>query len=343
MEHVAIDLGGMESQVCVRSADGTILEELKWPTTRLSSYLKRRPASRVVVETSAEAFAVADGALELGHEVRVVPATLVRSLGVGARGIKTDRRDAQVLSEVSCRIDLPSVHVPREISRSRKAMCGMREGLIECRTKLINCVRGWLRTKLLKIPSGRSETFPERIRSKLKSNPEGMPEHVERLLLVLDKLNEQIKAADDELLQLAKEDETCKRLMSVPGVGPVTALRFTAALDDIGRFATAHAVQSYLGLTPGENSSSLRKQRTGITKAGSPRVRWTLVQACWSMRRTRPQDPIVLWAQQVEQRRGKWVAIIAMARKLAGILYAMWRDGAEYNPKHQERKEALKT
>ena len=90
---------------------------------------------------------MADAALACGHEVRVVPAQLVRLLGVGARGVKSDWSDARTLSEVSCRIELPSVHIPSQESRDRKSMCGMREGLVECRTKLINSVRGWLRAE----------------------------------------------------------------------------------------------------------------------------------------------------------------------------------------------------
>src|SRR5436309_8649632 len=103
MEHVAIDLGGRVSQICVRSEDAAIIQEGRWPTDQLKQYLKRRPKSRVIVETCAEAFAVADTALELGHEVRVVPAALVRALGVGERRTKNDQRDARKLSEVSCR------------------------------------------------------------------------------------------------------------------------------------------------------------------------------------------------------------------------------------------------
>ena len=143
MDHIAIDLGGTESQICVRSADGTIVEEIRYGTARLGSYLKRRPPSRVILETSTEAFRVADTARELGHDVRVVAACLVPSLGVGARGVKTDRRDAQVLSEVSSRIELPSVHIPSEISRVWKSTCTAREALITSRTQLINSVRGW--------------------------------------------------------------------------------------------------------------------------------------------------------------------------------------------------------
>src|SRR5512146_1860041 len=122
MDHIAIDLGGRESQVCVRSSDGQITEERRVRTVGLAEYLARRPPSRVVMETCSESFTVAECARRAGHDVRIVPATLVRSLGVGARRTKTDRRDSQILSEVSCRIELPSVHMPSEASREAKRL-----------------------------------------------------------------------------------------------------------------------------------------------------------------------------------------------------------------------------
>ena len=161
MEHVAIDLGSRESQICVRAANGTILVEDKVGTRSLAKYLARRPPSRVVLEACAEAFAVAEAAKAAGHEPVVVPATLAPSLGVGDRGIKTDRRDSRNLSETSCRMArLPSVHVPTAESRRRKSMAGTREALIQARTKLINTVRGWGRTQGLGvIRSGSPASF----------------------------------------------------------------------------------------------------------------------------------------------------------------------------------------
>ena len=341
MQHLAIDLGGTKSQICVRSAEGQILHEQALETARLGRFLKRQPTSRVVLETCSEAFRVADLAVSFGHEVRVVPTTLVRSLGVGARRIKTDRRDAQVLSEVSCRIDLPSVHVPSDLARQRRSMCTMREELVATHTSLINCVRGWTRTQLLKIRPGDTKTFAKRMRAVALATKDGLPEYVERLLQVIEALQQQIVAADDELRSLAEEDPICQRLMTVPGVGPVTSMRFVAALDDRNRFPTAHAVEGFLGLTPGENSSSERQQRTGITKAGPAPVRRALVQAAWNLRRIRPSDPISQWAAQLEQRRGKFIATVAVARKLAGILFALWRDGSTYEPNHQARRSAM--
>lgn len=330
MEHVAIDLGGRESQVCVRSAEGTILEEKRWPTRQLGGYLAQRPPSRVIVETCAEAFRVADLAAQLGHERRVVPATLVRSLGVGERGLKSDKRDARKLSEVSCRVDLPSVHVPSQASRELKTALGMRDALVSARTMLINTVRGWLRAEAVSILKS-AEAFVRRLREAL---PAPFPVHVERQLQMIDTLSEQIGQADKQVAQLAKQHPVCPRLMSVPGIGPVTALHFVAALDDATRFKSAHDVEAYLGLTPGQDSSSKRERTTGITKAGSTSVRRCLVQAAWSARRARGKHPMVDWSLEVEKRRGKRIAIVAFARKLAGILFAIWRDGTLYTPRH---------
>ena len=331
MEHLAIDLGGRESQICVRSCDGAIVDERRCRTTALAAYLAGRPRSRVVLETCSEAFAVADAAVRVGHEVRVVPATLVRTLGVGARGLKTDRRDARVLSEVSCRVDLPSVHVPSLQARQRKTLCGMREALVGARTKMVNTVRGWLRAEGRRPRGGDVATFPARVRALCPEST--LPSYVERQLHIIDALTVEIAEADRELAATAKADPIARRLMTVPGVGPATAVRFVAALDEIRRFPGAHAVESYLGLVPGEDSSADRRRRTRITKAGPTALRWCLVQAAWAARRTRRKDPLHRWVDDVQKRRGTRVAVLALARKLAGILFAIWRDGTVYEPR----------
>jgi transposase len=341
MEHVAIDLGTRESQICVRAEDGTILAEDRCGTGSLKKYLARRPPSRVVMETCAEAFSVAEAAKSLGHQVEVVPATLVRALGVGSRGLKTDVRDARNLSEVSCRMSrLPSVHVPGPVSRERKAMCGLRENLVETRTKLVNGVRGWLRSEGLGTPKvGHPESFPLRVKEHVARREKELPIWVARNLQVIMASNEQIGDADKELGRLARTDPICRRLMTVPGVGPVTAIRFASAVDEVSRFQQAHTLESYLGLTPGEHSSGSQKRTTGITKAGSPKLRWALIHAAWAAWRHRRTDPMVVWALKIQERRGKKIAVVALARKMAGILYAIWRDGSVYDPRHEQRTE----
>ena len=333
MNHVAIDLGSKDSQVCIRQPDGTIVLERKHPTRRLSELLRTTPHSRVIVETSSEAFRIADAAKAAGHEVRVVPATLSKKLGVGERGVKTDVRDARKLSEVSCQIDLPSVHIPSEQARQARSILRSREALIEIRTKLINHVRGWMRTQLWK-PRGRgSSTLAQRLREQATADAtRALPDHIEQVLTIVDAVSIQVRASDRQVKMIARSNPVCARLMTVPGVGPVTAVAFVAAIDDPTRFAHAHRVESYLGLTPGEDSSSERQRRTAITKAGPSSLRRTLIQAAWTALRTRPDDPMVRWTLQIAQRRPKPVAVVALARKMSCILFALWRDRSTYAP-----------
>jgi transposase len=144
----------------------------------------------------------------------------------------------------------------------------------------------------------------------------------------------QIRAADAQLRELVKADAVCQALTTVPGVGMITAARFHAAIDNVTRFQTAHGVQSYFGLTPGEHSSSERQRRTRITKAGPEAPRRMLVQSAWAAMRSYPNDPMVKWATTILERRGKYIAIAALARKIAGVMFALWRDGTTYQSDH---------
>ena len=332
MEHIAIDLGGRKSAICIRDEKGRIVQEQTIGTRHLDVFLGSRPKSRVIVETCAEAFGVADVAVAQGHEVRIVPSTLVRALGVGARGIKTDRRDAQALSQASTLQDLPTVHLRSQASRDLKSRLGMRSALVRSRTQQINCVRGFLRGQRTRPRGGDPATFAKRVR---ELGP--TMEFVEVLLESIEHLSRQIAVCDKLIAKVVKGNEVCQRLMTVPGVGPITALSVMASLDEVGRFEGAHAVQSYLGLSPGENSSSLRVRKTSITKAGQVYARYALVQAAKSARRCRPSDPMVVWSRAIEDRKNSQIATVALARKMAGILFAIWRDGTTYRPNEGAR------
>ena len=337
MEHVGIDLGKRESQVCVRRPDLEVIFEHRVANEQLERLLSRRePGTRVILESSAEAFAVADIAKALGLDPRVIPATLARTIGIGARRQKNDLRDARALSEASCRTELPTVHVPTVASRERKALCTSRETLTSVRTILSNSLDGYLRTRMLRMSvRGASPRFPDAVRTKLDSSLEP---HVERLLKVIETIDVEAKAADAELAALAKSDAAAALLMTMPGVGPVIATRFVSAIDDPHRFQSSAQVANYLGLTPGENTTGFVHRPLGITKAGAPRVRWALVQGAWSVYRWRPNDPMVQWAKQIEARSSKKKAITALARKMGCTLWAMWRTGSAYDPNRRSAK-----
>jgi len=107
----------------------------------------------------------------------------------------------------------------------------------------------------------------------------------------------------------------------------------------VERFEGAHQVECYLGLVPGERSSGERQHRGPVTKTGNSRMRWLLVEGAWSILRSRGPNSEHLrqWAQRIAMRRGRSIAAVALARRLAGILYAMWRDGTDYDPDRRAR------
>jgi transposase len=147
-------------------------------------------------------------------------------------------------------------------------------------------------------------------------------------------LNRQISEADAELGKIVREDEVVRRLCTAPGVGPVTATTFASTIDDASRFGAAKQVRAYLGLVPREYSSGERQRRGRISKAGGGRARTLPVEAAWLVLRRRKAKNASLydWAMRIAGRRGRARACVALARKMAGILYAMWRDGTEFDP-----------
>jgi transposase len=152
--------------------------------------------------------------------------------------------------------------------------------------------------------------------------------------------NRQLVILDRRIQQIVEDDPVVQRLCTT-GIGPVTATAFVSTLDDVDRFPGAHAVEAYMGLVPCEFSSGERQQRGGLTKAGNTRLRWLLVEAAWSI--LRYQNPrtahLRRWAEQLAVRRGRRIAIVALARRLAGILYAMWRDGTTFGERRASSHE----
>jgi transposase len=147
-------------------------------------------------------------------------------------------------------------------------------------------------------------------------------------------LNHQITWMDEVIESATGADGDINRLKSVPYIGTIRAAAFVATIDDAERFTGAHQVESYLGLVPSELSSGDKQRRGRITKAGSGRVRWLLVEAAWSMLWSRKPEVASLreWGRRIAARRGHKVAVVALARRLAGIMYALMRDRASYEP-----------
>lgn len=333
MDYIGIDLHKVSSQVCILTADGELIER-RIKTDKIAFYqlLAGRRLARILVEASTESEWVACYLETLGHEVIVADPNFAPMYATRDKRIKTDKRDARTLCE-ACKLGAyPPAHRTSDRQRAVRAHLIVRDTLVCTRAKYISLMNALARREGFRLKRGPSPSFASRVAQ--AELPDHMMAQIEPLLALLELLNEQIKKGDEHLAQIVKEDAVVKRLCSVPGVGPVIATTFAATLDDASRFQKAKHVRSYLGLVPREYSSGERQRRGRISKAGNNRARSLMVEAAWALLRWKTEKNRVLheWTQRIAQRRGKATAAVALARKLAGILFAIWRDGTEYDP-----------
>ena len=332
MEHVGMDLGKSESQIAILTEEGELIEQrIRTERARLVDVFGRRPHAKILVEASTESEWVACCLEELGHEVIVGDPNYAPMYAERTRRIKTDRRDARALVH-ACKLGIyRPAHRTGPDRRHLRTLVTVREALVSTRAAWISRIQPLLRREGLRLRTGAPETFVRRVEE--LTLPSTLQAAITPLLGLFAPLNEQIRAMDEALEQLVAGNEVARRLTTVPGVGPVISTTFIAIVDDVARFRGAHQLEAYLGLVPSEWSSSEAQRRGHITKAGNGRMRRLLVQAAWCIlrRRKKPETAALReWAERIASRRGRPIAAVALARRLAGILFAIWRDGTVY-------------
>ena len=332
MDTIGLDLHKRESQLCIISDDGSISERrIVTSRERFTAVLGNRSPARILLEASTESEWVAQYLESLGHAVIVADPNYAPMYATRARRVKTDKRDARALAEA---LRLGAYHTAHRVSAERRhvrAELAVREAFVRTRTRYISIAKALVRRDGLRVASSDSHLVAKRIAALELSDilaAELMP-----LFQVLAPINEQIDAADCRIAQLSKDDPAVALLMTAPSIGPVTASAVVATVDDISRFNSAHQFEAFLGLVPGERSSGEKRRVGKITKAGNSRVRYLLVEAGWRIMRSKGEETAALreWALLIATRRGKRIAVVALARRVAGILYAMWRDNTPYN------------
>jgi transposase len=160
-----------------------------------------------------------------------------------------------------------------------------------------------------------------------------LSEEVTPLARVLEPLSDELVEIDRRLGLQASSDAGVRLLMTMPEIGVITATAVMASVDDIHRFHSGHHLAAYFGLVPSEQSSGERQHRGRITKTGNTRVRWLLIEAGWRILHSRGSQTAALreWGRRIAARRGKRIAVVALARRVAGIFFGMLRDGAAYD------------
>jgi transposase len=267
----------------------------------------------------------------LGHEVIVADPSFAPMYATRSRRVKTDKRDARTLAE-ACRLGAyRTIHRVSDAQRHVRAELAVRDALVRTRTRYVALIKAAIRRDGLRLTQGNPERTVDKLDA-LTELPAATRAELAPLLALLEPLNTAIAAADRRIAQLVAGDPIVTLLTTAPTIGPVTAAAYVATLDDVTRFATADQVTAYLGLVPSERSSGEQQHRGRITKAGNTRMRWLLVEAGWRILRSTNPDVASLkqWGEAIAARRGKRVAVVALARKLAALLFAMWRDRMPY-------------
>jgi len=340
MRIVALDLGTKKVCYCELS-QGQVIQRATVSEVRSLEHLlgPAQPGAKVAIEACREAWYVHDLLVLWGNEVVLIDTTRSRQLGIGQHGKKTDRIDAETLARALEAGRIPKAHVLSPKRRELRRVLSVRRALVESRAQLVTTVRGLVREQGAKIPSCQTSSFVNKVRE--QRLPADIVQLVNPLLSLVQGIDAQLSNTEGQLAALCEKEPIVGALTTIPGVGTVVAACFVAVLDDAKRFTRAHQVESYLGLVPCEDSSGGKRRLGAISKRGNSYLRALLVQAAWSIVRSGDKsNPLVLWTQQVADRRGKRIAIIALARRLAGVLWAMWRDGTVYDPEFLAKQNA---
>jgi transposase len=331
MRSVGLDLAAREVSMCVVVDGAVVLRRTVSRLDALDDVLGPGcDAARVVIEACREAWHVHDVLTERGHQVLVVDTTRVRQLGIGQHGRKTDRIDAETLARAAEKGSIPLAHVLTPERRRLRELLGVRRALVETRTQYITTIRGLGRGRGVSLPRCESEQFVAKLRrASLLAELEQL---VAPLRAALEGIELELGKVEAELERCCAAEPLLTRLTTVPGVGLVVAASFMSVIDEAGRFEHAHQVASYLGLVPSEDTTGGRRRLGAITKKGNSYLRSLLVQAAWSALRSRGEDPLRRWGKAVQKRRGSRIAVVALARRIAGVLWAMARDATVYEP-----------
>jgi len=331
MDYGAIDLHVRHTLIRFVNQEGTVLLDRRVTTTveELQHVFGGRPRARILIESGTDSEWVAQAIEACGHEVIVADPTYALMYGHRDPRIKTDRRDVAALAE-ACRLGIyRRAHRVSAAQRERRRALRVREQLVRTRTQLINLVRAQLRQEGYRLPAGCSTTVVRRCQA--LPLPPGLRAALEPVLTVLTTIGDELRACTETLAAVAAQDPIVQRLQTAPGVGVITALTYRAVVDDVARFADARGVAAYLGLVPREDSSGTRQRKGTITKAGPPGLRTLLVQASWVVwRQRRGGGALHAWVHQLAARRGRRIAVVALARRLGRILFAMWRDATDF-------------
>jgi transposase len=334
MEHFAgIDVSLEQSSVCVVDAMGRIVREAKVASepAALVRFLQdlALPLTRLGLEAGPLSQWLHAGLAAAGFEVVLLETRHVKA-ALSAMVVKTDRKDARGIAQLLRMGWFRPVHCKSPPAQEVRALLVARKQL-QAKTRDVELsLRGLLRGFGLKVGEVSKGRFATRVRELVAGH--AMLERIaEAMLQAREALRTECAKLHRAMLAIVRTDAICQRLMTVPGVGALVAVTFTSAVDDPQRFARSKAVGAHFGLTPKKYQSGETDVTGAISKVGDALVRTALYEAAHIMlTRAVRFSGLKRWAMEVAKRRGMKRAKVALARKLAVVMHAMWRDGTAF-------------
>ena len=321
---IGIDLAKRSFQVHAARADGSVAYRKKLSRGKLLSFLASQPGCMVAMEACASGHYWGREIMTLGHEVRLVPPIYVKPF---VKRQKNDAADAEAISEAAQRPTMHFVAVKTEEQQAQGMLFRTRDLLVRQRTQAINALRGHLAEFGIVAPQGTAQV--RQLARVLEDGDSTLPESVlelGRLLLErIDELDEKIYGLDRKLRVCAREDEETARLMTIPGIGPITALAIQAFAPPMESFRRGRDFSAWLGLVPRQHTTGGKPRLGRISKMGQRDLRRLLITGAMAVvhhesRRRDASDP---WLARMLARKPKMLVAVALANRTARVVWAL--------------------
>lgn len=331
MHYVGLDLHRKYVTLCVLDRVGQVVAEARRVEPALEHLLARlapvpKPVT-VVLEATLYWAWLHDRLSAAGYTVVVAHPQQVKLIS-HAR-CKTDPIDARKLADLQRTNLLPTIWVPDEATRARRTALRGRAWLVRLRTRVKARIHAHLAAENERVPT--TDLFGRAGRTWLRTValPPAVREQVDRLLGVVEQLDQQLRSCDRAVRRLAAADPVAQQLATIPGIGPFGALLLLAEIGSVERFGSSHELAAYAGLVPSTRSSGGKTAHGSVGPAGSGWLKWILIEAVQHLKRQ--PGPVYQQYVRLLAAKGKPKATVAAARKLCCYLYWMLKEGRSYD------------
>ncbi len=331
--YAALDVSLKLTAVCIMDGAGNIRHEEMIPTDPddLITYLRSPGVEYVRIGLEAGSLTpwLYHAMIEAGLPVVCIETRHAKAV-LKVQGVKTDRNDARALAQMMRTGWFKAVHIKSKESQRIRVLLNNRKCLASKRIDIENQIRGTLKVFGLKTGRVTTAQYEPRIRELIGDDRE-LQGYIFPLLESRRVMREQGRILDKQVRNIATGDEVCRRLMTVPGVGPIIALMYKATIDNPHRFTKSNTVGAHLGLTPGKYASGEVDYDGHITRCGDEMMRSHLYEAAQVLlTRSAKWSALRAWDLQIAKRRSMKIACVAVARKLAVVLHRMWVDNTTF-------------